>query len=98
MTAARNINIAFGSGTCSERTTQHWFKRFRSGVTTLEDRKGRGMASKLDDNFLKSLVEENPRTTVSELASQLGVDKSTVSRHLITIGKTKSLISGFLTI
>ena len=40
-----------------------------------------------DNNQLKALVETNPRTTVRELAEELGVSRTTVSDHLRTFGK-----------
>ena len=61
--AARHINRAWGPLTTTERTAQRWFTRFRSGDTSLEEEEGRGRPSSVDDDFLKALVEDNPRTT-----------------------------------
>lgn len=89
--ASRNINKVWGENASNERTIRRWFKKFRSGDMSLEDEEGRGPTSKLDNDQLKSLVEANPRTTIRELATELGVSKSTVERHLTEIGKVKKL-------
>jgi [histone H3]-lysine36 N-dimethyltransferase SETMAR len=91
--AARNINRAWGPLTTNERTAQRWFARFRSGDTSLEEEEGRGRSPSIDDDHLKALVEENPRTTLCELAIALNVHYSTVSLHLQAIGKVKKLDS-----
>lgn len=90
-TATRNINQAWGNGTLIERTTQRWFTKFRLGDESLEDEEGRGRPPAIDNDRLKTLVEENSRQTVRELSEELGVDAATVSRHLASIGKVKKL-------
>jgi len=92
-TAARNINRAWGPLTTNERTAQRWFTRFRSGDTSIEEEEGRGRPFSVDDDRLKAFVEENPRTTVCELAQTLNIHFSTVSLHLKAIGKVKKLDS-----
>ena len=91
--AARNINRAWGPLTTNERTAQRWFARFRSGDTSLEEKEGRGRPSSVDNDRLKELVEDNPRTTLCELAQALDVHYSTISLHLQAIGKVKKLDS-----
>ena len=49
------------------------------------------MGFSIDDERLKQVVEQNPRTTVREIAEELGAAKSTVHRHLQAIGKVKKL-------
>lgn len=90
---ARNINQVWGEGSISESTVQRWFKKFREGDFSLEDKEGRGRSSSLDDDALRALVEENPKTTVRELAGKLEVSKSTIDDHLKAIGKVKKLDS-----
>jgi len=53
----------WGEGNVTEGTVQRRFKKFQEGDFSLED-KGRGRPSSLDDDILRSLVEENPRITV----------------------------------
>lgn len=88
---ARDINDAFGTETTNERTAQWWFKKFRGGDESLEDEERIGRPSDVDNDQLRALVEANPRTTVRELAEELGVSKTTISDRLKQIGKSKKL-------
>ena len=45
--AFRDINELFGDGTIGRNTAIEWFARFRSGDTSLEEKKGRGRRSDL---------------------------------------------------
>ena len=89
--AHRNITRAFSQVTVTIRTVQLWFKRFRSGVTSLEEKKGRGRKSELDHDQLKEVIEANPRTTAREVSLQLEVSHTTVLNHLRAIGTIKKL-------
>ena len=88
---ARNINKVWGEGTVNECTVQRWFKKFRNGSICLEDEEGRGRPTVVDKDHLRALVEADPRTTVRELSQELGVSKTSISNHLLEIGKTKKL-------
>jgi histone-lysine N-methyltransferase SETMAR len=90
-TATRNINEAWGEDTLSERTTQWWFKKFRSGDMNLENQERGRPGSVIDNDQLKALVEADKHKTVRELAEDLNVNISTISRHLQSIGKVKKL-------
>ena len=61
--AARNINLAFGQLTRTNRNAVRWFTKFCLGVTDLEDEEGRVRPVSVDNDRLKALVEQNPRTT-----------------------------------
>jgi len=63
----------------SERTVPVWFKRFRDGDESLEDEEQRGRPSDVDNDLLKSLVEDNPRKSTRELSADLNVDPATVT-------------------
>lgn len=89
--ATRNINTAFGEATVSERTAQRWFEKFRSGDMSLESEPSGRPVPAIDNDELRTLVESNPRQSVRDIAQNLGVHYSTVSRHLQAIGKVKKL-------
>lgn len=88
---ARKINMAFGESTAVIRTVQRWFQKFVSGDFNLEGDYGTGRPTTLDNDVLKNAVEADPCKTTRELASELGIDHSTVIRHLKEIGKVKKM-------
>jgi len=88
---ALEINNVYGEGSVSERTVRRWFERFQSFDTSLDDQPKSGRPHELDNAALINLVHENNRQTTRELATQLGVDQSTVVRHLEALG-FKSLL------
>jgi DNA-binding Lrp family transcriptional regulator len=61
---------------------QRWFQKFRNGEFDLGYEKGRGHPSEIDDDELRALVEACPRTTIRELADELGASKTAVPEHL----------------
>lgn len=69
---------------------QRWFKKFRNGD---ESQKGNGRrhTSDVDNDELKQLIEEDPRTTIRELAVKLDVNHPTVLDNLKQLGKSKNL-------
>uniref|UniRef100_A0A0N5BJP3 HTH_48 domain-containing protein n=1 Tax=Strongyloides papillosus TaxID=174720 RepID=A0A0N5BJP3_STREA len=87
----QQINETFGENLVFASTVQRWFKKFREGSENLENEKRERPETVLDNDVLREVVEANPRTTVRELARKLNVSKSTVSRHLQEIEKTKKL-------
>ncbi|CAF5149007.1 unnamed protein product, partial [Rotaria sp. Silwood1] len=70
--AVRNICAALGEGVVADRTCRDWFKRFREGDMTLEDRPRSGRPPEYDIERLKILIEDNPRLTTRELSAMLG--------------------------
>ncbi|EYB95176.1 hypothetical protein Y032_0163g3505 [Ancylostoma ceylanicum] len=95
--ATRNIALAFGMDSPSERTVRCWFAKFCSGDFDLEDKPGRGRMMSLDDQALRAAVETKPDTTTRMLAAGLGVHYATVSKHAST-GMVRKCKSGHLMI
>lgn len=89
--AARNINSAFGENAVSERTVRYCFETFSSGDFSLESEERGRPSTSLNDDDLKVTVENDPRTSVRELAAKFGVSIQTISNHLKAIGKKKKL-------
>ena len=89
--ATRNIISAWGEGSMSEWTARRWFQKFRDGDFSLEDQEGRGRPSTVDHEYLKNIVEADPRITTRDIAKELDVDHSIIVRHLEAIGKVKKL-------
>ena len=93
--AARNICGALGDDAVADRTCRDWFKRFREGDISLEDRPRPGRPMESDIERLKVLIEDNPRLTTRELSTMLGCNQSTIDRHLHEMGKVNKLEHGF---
>uniref|UniRef100_A0A0K0G4S5 Histone-lysine N-methyltransferase SETMAR (inferred by orthology to a human protein) n=1 Tax=Strongyloides venezuelensis TaxID=75913 RepID=A0A0K0G4S5_STRVS len=87
----QQINETFGENVVSYSTVQRWFKKSREGSEDFENKKREKPESILENDVLREIVEIIPSTTVSELTRELNVSKSTVSRHLQEIEKTKKL-------
>ena len=89
--AARNICGALGDDAVANRTCRDWFKRFREGDISLEDRPRPGRPMESDIERLKVLIEDNPRLTTRELSTMLACNQSTIDRHLHEMGKVNKL-------
>ena len=57
--AARHICAALGEGAVADRTCPDWFKRFREGDTSLENRPRSRHPLKFDIERIKVLIEQN---------------------------------------
>ena len=55
---AININREWSEGSTCNRIVCHWFQKFFSGDTKLEDQEGRGHPSAIDDQHLKTLEQD----------------------------------------
>ena len=54
-----NINEAFGDNVANEQTVRRWFERFRSGDFSLEDQPRGWLATNIDNDNLKAVVEKD---------------------------------------
>ena len=88
---ARDINDALSLGTTKKHTAQWWFEKFRTGDESLGDDERSGRPSAVNNEQLRALVEENPRTTLRDIGSRLNVSSRTVGTHMQEIGKSKKL-------
>ena len=55
---ARNINEVFGDNVANEQTVRRWFDRFRSGDFSLENQPCCWLATNIDNDDLKAVVEK----------------------------------------
>lgn len=88
---ARNICNVLGDNIVSKSSCDRWFKRFRSGDTSLEDKPRSGRPVKCNLMLLQELVEDNPRLSTRELEEILGCDHATIARNLKELGKVPKL-------
>ncbi|CAF1339598.1 unnamed protein product [Rotaria magnacalcarata] len=89
--AASNMCATLGEGAAADRTCRDWFKRFREGDMSLEDRLKSERPLEFDIERLKILIEDNPRLTTREFSAMLGCNQSTIDRHLYEMGKVNQL-------
>lgn len=90
-TTCRKICAVYGENAISERQTQKWFARFRSGNFDVRDAPGRGRSvTEKVDEILK-LVEQDRHGTCREIADALNINHMTVWNHLKKAGYTKNL-------
>jgi len=61
--SSRHICQAFDENAVNERTTRHWFQKYRSGVVSLADEPRSGRPHELDDEALKAAIEEDSGLT-----------------------------------
>ncbi len=89
--AAERIRSKFGEDSVSDRVAQFWFRRFRDGDESLEDRERSGRPRLFDDASLRDCIETDPRKNCADVALAFGCDESTVRKRLHELGFTKKL-------
>lgn len=87
----RKICAVYGENAVSERRTQEWFARFRSGNFDVKDapRSGRPVTEKA--NEILQMVEEDRHASCQEIAEALNINHMTVWNHLKKAGYEKKL-------
>ncbi|XP_066247087.1 histone-lysine N-methyltransferase SETMAR-like [Euwallacea similis] len=83
--ATKKICAVCAKDTVSERTVREWFVKFRGGEFNLEDRQRSGRPSSVDDDQIKVLITQNPRSTTHDTAQKLKVSNSTIYDHLMRL-------------
>ncbi|CAH2103465.1 unnamed protein product [Euphydryas editha] len=87
----RKICEVYGENAVSERRTQEWFARFRSGNFDVKDapRSGRPVTEKVDE--ILQLMEQDRHASCQEIAEALNINHMTVWNHLKRAGYEKKL-------
>ena len=88
---ARNVCAALGDDAVADRTCRDWFKRFREGDISMEDRPRSGHSMESDIERLKVLIEDNPQLTTRELSTMLGCNQSIIDRHFHEMERVNKL-------
>ncbi|KAK2589284.1 hypothetical protein KPH14_007837 [Odynerus spinipes] len=84
--AANKIRAVYGEGAVAERTVRKWFARFKAGNFDLEDQERPGRPSTADKDLIKTEIENNPHSTLHQLAGMLNKPKSTIYDHTVKLG------------
>jgi len=82
----RKICEVYGADAVSERRTQEWFVRFRSGNFDVKDRlrSDRPVTEKIDE--ILQLTEQDRHVSCQEIANTLRINHVTVWNHLKKAG------------
>ena len=82
---------AYGDLAPSLSSCEKWFKKFREGNFDIDNRTRENAPMKLQDAELQDLLKQDDTQTQEELAEQLQVDQSTISRRLSAMGLIQKL-------
>ena len=81
--ACRYLLKVFGEGVVSDRTCRRWFKKFETGDFDLSDMKG---ASLINNDVVKTMLEQDPFLTTLEIAERLNSAQQTILDCIWKIG------------
>ena len=82
----KKICAANGDGAVADRMCQKWFAKFRAGDFSLDDAPRSGRSVEVDSNQIETLIENNQRYIMLEIANILKISKSRVENHLLQLG------------
>jgi len=77
--AHRMLVEVYGDTAPVDKSCRKWFRRFKDGDFSVEDKPRSGQPKKIEDKELEALLEEDRSQTQEELAESLGVTQQTVS-------------------
>ncbi len=89
--ARESMCSILGADVVSYETCNYWYKRFRSGNFDLSDQPRPGKPRKFTDAKLQALLDEDSTQMQQELAAQLGVTRTAISKRLRQMGKIQKL-------
>ncbi|GFS80900.1 histone-lysine N-methyltransferase SETMAR [Trichonephila clavipes] len=84
--ACKNLCVVFGKYFVYVRTGQRLFSKFRSGDLSLQESDRSGRPSKIDNDVLRSMLENKPYLTSQEIAEEFGIHYTTVGDHIKSLG------------
>jgi len=82
----KKICTVYKKDAVSERVCQNWFAKFCADDTICEDHECSDRTLVIDDDQIKSLIENNPHYTTREIAELIDVSQKAVVNHLHTLG------------
>lgn len=89
---ARELLVeAYPNSKIEVRTCQNWFKRFREGDFSVEDKERPGQVKKFEDADLEALLNEDSSQTQNELAMRLGRSQQAISHRLNELGMIRKV-------
>ena len=85
------MNDLYGDKALKERQCRNWIIKFSSADFSLRDDPRSGRPSDVDKDDIKVLIKLNHHVTVREIEEKLKIPKSTVYRHIKSLGLVKKL-------
>lgn len=82
----RNIQSAFGEDAVKETTVRKYYTQFNNGDFNCYDKERTGRPSLNIIDQIIEYLQNNPLSTAEEIAEQIGVSKSSVTRKLKEAG------------
>ena len=82
----KKICAVYGEGAVTDWTCQKWFAKFRAGDFSLDDVPRLGGPIEVDNDQIKTTIENNQRYTMWETADVLKISKSSAENHLHQLG------------
>ena len=84
--AHRMLVEVYDDTASTDKSCREWFRRFKDGNFSVEDKPRSGQPKKFEDQELEALLEEDQSQTQEELAESLGVTQQAVSVRLGAMG------------
>jgi len=84
--AHRMLVEVYGDTAPTDKSCRKWFRRFKDGNFSVEDKPRSGQPKKFEDKELEALLEEDQSQTQKKLAESLEVIQQAVSVRLRTMG------------
>ena len=78
----KKICAVYGEGAVTDRTCQKRFAKCRAGAFSLDDAPWWGRPVEVDSDQIETLIENNQRYTMREIANILKISKSSAGSHL----------------
>ena len=82
----RKIYAVYGKCAVTDRTCQKWFAKFCVGDFSLDIAPRLGRPDEVDNNQIKTLIENNQHYTTQEIVSILKISKPRAEKHLHQLG------------
>ena len=82
---------AYDEHALSEPSCREWFRNFKSGDFSVEDKERPDQPKKFEDEELEEIISQDQCQTLQELSESLNVDKSAVNRLLHSNGLVQKL-------
>lgn len=89
--AHQKICAVYGKDTIKLRACQKWFKKFRGGDFSIQDKARCGRPTNIIDDDLKALIDDDRHITVRQVAEKLNSSKTTIADRLSKLGYSKKL-------